>query len=85
MWRKWVEIIMVRTDHLLKVMATQAPKSIYQEHSTSIHKELHLEACQVPARGICQAVSTQVQGGQVLQVEQLGIQFFKIVVAQVHH
>ena len=54
-------------------MATQAPKSTFQEH-TSIHMELHLEASQVPPRGVRQAVSTQVQGGEALQVELRGIE-----------
>ena len=55
-------------------MATQAPKSTFQEHTTLIHMELHPEACQVPPRGVRQAVSTQVQGGEALQVELRGIE-----------
>ena len=47
--------------------------------------ELHLEACQVLPRGVSQAVSTQVQGGEVLQVEQRSIQRAQLVVTQVDH
>ena len=57
----------------------------FQEHSTSIHMELHLEACQVLSRGVSQAVSTQVQGGEALQVEQRSIQRAQFVVTQVDH
>ena len=56
-----------------------------QKHRTSIHIELHLEACQVPPRGVCQAVSTQVQGGEALQVEQRSIQRAQLVLTQVDH
>ena len=47
--------------------------------------ELHLEACQVLPRGICQAVSAQVQGGEALQVELRSIQRSQLVVTQVDH
>jgi len=47
--------------------------------------ELHLEACQVLPRGVSQAVSTQVQSSEVLQVEQRSIQRAQLVVTQVDH
>ena len=47
--------------------------------------ELHLEACQILQGGVCQAVSTQVQGGEALQVEQRSIESSQLVVAQVDH
>ena len=52
---------------------------------TSIHMELHLEACQILQGGVCQAVSTQVQGGEALQVEQRSIERSQLVAAQVDH
>ena len=56
----------------------------FQEH-TSIHMELHPEACQVPPRGVRQAVPTQVQGGEVRQVEQRSIERSQIIATQVDH
>ena len=47
--------------------------------------ELHLEACQILQGGICQAISTQVQGGEALQVEQRSIERSQFVVTQVDH
>ena len=47
--------------------------------------ELHLETCQVPLRGVCQAVSAQVQGGEALQVELRSIERSQLVVTQVDH
>lgn len=50
---------------------------------SSIHKKFHVEACQVLSRGVYQKVPTQIQDGEALQVEQLGIQNDKVVVTQV--
>ena len=47
--------------------------------------ELHLEARQILQGGVCQAVSTQVQGGEALQVEQRCIESSQLVVTQVDH
>ena len=47
--------------------------------------ELHLEACQVLPRGVSQAVSTQVQSSEALQVELRSIQRTQLVVTQVDH
>ena len=47
--------------------------------------ELHPEACQVPPRGVRQAVPTQVQGGEVRQVEQRSIERSQIIATQVDH
>ena len=47
--------------------------------------ELHLEACQVLQGGVSQAVSTQVQSSEVLQVELRSIQRAQLVVTQVDH
>ena len=47
--------------------------------------ELHPEACQVPPRGVHQAVPTQVQGGEVRQVEQRSIERSQIIATQVDH
>ena len=52
---------------------------------TSIHMELHLEACQILQGGVGQAVSTQVHGGEALQVEQRCIESSQLVVTQVDH
>ena len=48
--------------------------------SASIHMKLQLEACQVLSRGVRQPVPTQIQGGEVLQVEEFGIHHCEIVV-----
>ena len=48
--------------------------------TASIHMKLHLEACQVLSRGVRQPVPTQIQGGEVLQVEQFGVHHCEIVV-----
>ena len=47
--------------------------------------ELHLEACQVLPGGVSQAVSTQVQSSEALQVELRSIQRSQLVVTQVDH
>ena len=47
--------------------------------------ELHLEACQILQGGVGQAVSTQVQGGEALQVEQRSSERSQLVVSQVDH
>ena len=70
-----------KSVQLRRIQGSSAPSA----PCTSIHMELHLEACQILQGGVCQAVSTQVQGGEALQVEQRGIERSQLVAAQVDH